>query len=165
MPFIIYIYEWIHIKGQKDTRGGKLCDECLRGEVGRGKGLWWFVLALFPGWIWSSCERMLTGVLRAYFYRNHCYPQNISSSIQNQDYFKTWYRLGERWGFYIDQERSGGFLFWFFWQLSNSLCLLMSEEMFPWANLHSHDVNWQPHQLGDAISLFCIIKEAEVEDT
>ena len=40
MPFIIYIYEWIHIKGQKDIRGGKLCDECLRGEVGRGKGLW-----------------------------------------------------------------------------------------------------------------------------
>ena len=40
MPSVIYIYEWIHIKGQKTIRGGKLCDECLRGEVGRGKGLW-----------------------------------------------------------------------------------------------------------------------------
>ena len=62
------------------------------------------------------------------------------------------------------RKRGGGFLFCFFWQLSKSLCLLKSEEMFPWAHLHSHDVKWQPHQRGDAISLFCVSKEAEVED-
>ena len=259
MPFIIYIYEWIHIKGQKDIRDGKLCDECLRGEVGRGKGLWWLFFwpcfqaerrrkwhptpVLLPGkshgwrslvgcspwghaeldtteWLhfhfslscigegngnplqcsclenprnggawwaavygvahdWSNLaaaaaaarlnliflwENAHRWILRAYFYRNHCYPQNISRSIQNQDYFKTWYKLGERWGIFYRSGKKWRLFVLFFWQLSKSLCLLKSEEMFPWAHLHSHDVNGQPHQPGDAISLFCVIREAEVED-
>lgn len=63
------------------------------------------------------------------------------------------YRSGKKWRFFV----------LVFWQHSKSLCVLKSEETFPWAHLHSHDVNWQPHQLGDAISLFCVIKETEVE--
>lgn len=44
MPFIIYIHELSCIKGEKDARVGKFCDECLRGEVGEKKRilLWCF---------------------------------------------------------------------------------------------------------------------------
>lgn len=46
-----------------------------------------------------------------------------------------------------------------------ALHLLKSEELFPWANLHCYDENWQPCQLGDAsLWSFCISREADFED-
>ena len=96
MPFIIYIHELICIKGEEDARVGKFCDECLRERWGEEKDI---IMVLFPSFS------------RAYFYRNHCYTQNISSGMQNETYLKTWYKIRERRGFYMEQGKKCS---WFF---------------------------------------------------